>query len=192
MNQGMKLSTWAKSKGIGYRAAYNQLKSGVFPCPFEQLATGTYVVYPENTKSGNTVIYCRVSSHDQKADLARQLDRVRSFCAVKGWTVFKEVTEVASGLNDHRKGLLSILSDATVTRVVVEHRDRLARFGVASLASSLAAAGRQVVAINETEQKDDLVQDFVDVVTSMCARIYGKRSAKNKAKKMLDAAKEEA
>ena len=71
---------------------------------------------------------------------------------------------------------------------MVEHRDRLARFGVEYLEAALGAQGREVLVVEAGEQKLDLVQDFVDVVTSMCARIYGRRAAKNRARRALAAA----
>src|SRR5262244_1636893 len=72
--------------------------------------------------------------------------------------------------------------------IVVEHRDRLARFGSESIAAALAACGRKLVVVDETEMKDDLVQDMVDVLTWFCARLYGRRAAKNRAAKALAAA----
>ena len=71
-----------------------------------------------------------------------------------------------------------------------EHRDRLARFGVEYIEAALQAQGRSLVVAEAGEQKLDLVQDFIDVVTSMCARIYGRRAASNRAKKALAAAAE--
>ena len=73
----------------------------------------------------------------------------------------------------------------------MEYADRLARFGVPYIEAALESAGRKLHVMNKTESKADLVQDFIDVVTSMCARIYGKRSAKNKAKRALEAVNED-
>jgi len=100
------------------------------------------------------------------------------------------MTDIGSGLNGRRKGILKLLADQTATHIVVEHRDRLARFGSEMIAAALEASGRQIVVVNQTEFKDDLVQDFVDVVTCLCARIYGRRAAKNRAEKALKAASE--
>ena len=135
-------------------------------------------------------LYARVSSHDQKADLQRQLQRLRDYCASKGLIIAGESAEIGSGLNGDRKGLLKLLSKPTGD-LVVEHRDRLARFGVQYIEAALEARSRRLVVINATEDKHELVQDFVDVVTCMCARIYGKRSAANKAAKALAATKED-
>jgi putative resolvase len=137
-----------------------------------------------------TVLYARVSSSDQKADCARQADRLRALAAAHGWANVEVVTEIGSGLNGHRKQLVRLLSDPTVRRIVVEHRDRLARFGVEYIEAAMTAQGRTLVFAEAGEQKLDIVQDFVDAVTSMCARIYGQRAAKNRARRALAAAAE--
>lgn len=188
---GVKLSNWAKQNGLTYKGAYRLYRAGQLPHHVEQLPTGTLIVYPEQVATAKVALYGRVSSHDQKADLERQMDRLRQYAAAQGMTVVVEQQEIGSGLNGRRKKLLSLLSDKTITTLVVEHRDRLARFGVEYIEAALSCAGKQLVVLNETEKTDDLVQDFVDVVTSMCARIYGRRSAKNRAKRALEAAGED-
>jgi putative resolvase len=75
-----------------------------------------------------------------------------------------------------------------VTTVVVEHKDRLGRMNVELVEAVLSAAGRRLVLLDEGEVEDDLVQDVVDLLTSFCARLYGRRSAKNRARKALEAA----
>jgi putative resolvase len=72
----------------------------------------------------------------------------------------------------------------------VEHKDRLARFGVEFIEATLRSSGRRLIVVEETEGTADLWQDFTDVVTSMCARIYGKRGSKNRAKKAMEALNE--
>ena len=187
----MKLSEWAKKNGLSYRTAWRLFKAGSLPCRSEQLKTGTILVHPEKVMATKIVLYGRVSSHDQKEDLDRQMQRLRNFCAAQGWTVTSEATEIGSGLNGCRKILLRLLRDASISHIVVEHRDRLARFGSEMVEATLSSGHRNLVIMNETECKDDLVQDFVDVVTSMCARIYGRRSAKNRAQRALKAANED-
>lgn len=147
------------------------------------------VCLEEPTLTGRTILYVRVSSADQKSDMQRQAERLRTLAASRGWANVEVLSEIGSGLNGHRKRLLAVLRDKAVSRIVVEHRDRLARFGVEYLESVLAAQGRELVIAEAGEQKLDIFQDFVDVVTSMCARIYGRRAAKNRAKAALEAAK---
>lgn len=71
--------------------------------------------------------------------------------------------------------------------IVVEHRDRLARFGVEHLQAALAASGRRIVIAEDGETADDLVRDMIEVLTSMCARLYGRRGARNRAMRAVTA-----
>lgn len=135
-------------------------------------------------------MYARVSSHDQKNDLERQLGRLKDYAAAQGWSVIKEVKEIGSGLNGKRQKIMRLLNDKNISGIVVEHKDRLSRFGSEMIKAALQSSGRQLYVVNETESKEDLVQDFADVVTSMCAKIYGRRSAKNRAKRALKAVSE--
>ena len=100
------------------------------PVPCRQTATGTILVdAPSESHSRSVALYARVSSHDQRAELDRQLARLSMYAAERGFTVVDVVGEVGSGLNGKRKKLLCLLSDARIGVVVVEHRDRFARFG---------------------------------------------------------------
>jgi putative resolvase len=73
--------------------------------------------------------------------------------------------------------------------IVVEHRDRVARFGVEHLEAALSAQSRRIVVADPGESTDDLVRDMIEVLTSMCARLYGRRGARNRAMRALTAAK---
>ena len=188
---GMKLSTWAKEQGISYQAAWRMYRDGKLPVPVEQLQTGTIIVKPPKEEPAGVAVYARVSSSDQRSDLDGQVARVVAFVTHKGWPVVRTVTEVGSGLNGHRPELMKVLADPSVAIVAVEHRDRLMRFGAEYVESALAAQGRRLVVVDPGETKDDLVQDMIDVLTSMCARLYGRRSARNRAERALKAAGEE-
>lgn len=100
------------------------------------------------------------------------------------------VVEVGSGLNGKRPKLRRILSDPSVSVVIVEHRDRLARFGVEHLEAALSAQGRRIVVADQGETVDDLVRDMIEVLTSMCAGLYGRRGARNRAMRAVTAAKQ--
>jgi len=185
----MKLSAWAKKNGLTYKAAWRLFKTGQLPVPAIQLKTGTILVseLPDSLPA-RAALYARVSSHDQKNDAERQMERLRTFAAAKGLPVAEEIIEIGSGLNGRRKKLLKLLADPTITVIVVEHRDRLARFGVELIAAALEASKRQILVMNESECVDDIVQDMTDVMTSFCARLYGKRGARNRALSALKAA----
>jgi len=184
----MKLSEWARKNNISYKTAWRWFHKGQLPVRAKQLETGTILVFedePEVTDE-NVTIYCRVSSHDQKEDLACQVERLKSFASAKGWIVKEVITEIGSGLNGKRPKLIKILSDSKTKIVLVEHKDRLVRFGFEYLESALKAQNRKIVVVDQEEQNLDIWQDFVDIVTSMCARIYGKRGARNRAKKAIE------
>jgi putative resolvase len=118
--------------------------------PARQLPTGTILVDPIAATSGKAVAYCRVSSADQRADLERQAGRVAEECGRRGIVLTATVTEIGSGLNGNRVKLRKLLADPTVSTIVVEHRDRLARFGVEHLEAALSAAGRRIVVLART------------------------------------------
>ena len=184
----IRLTEWARQQGIHYRTALRWLAAGKLPVKVVSTPTGRLLVEVEPVTGEAVVLYGRVSSSDQRADLDRQMERLRLAAAAMGFLVDREVAEVGSGLNGARKGLLRLLAEPAVRTIMVEHRDRLARFGTEYLAAALAAQGRRLVVLNQTEERLDLVADFVDVVTSMCARIYGQRSAKNRARAAVAAA----
>lgn len=158
--------------------------------PAIQTPTGTILVQEPVTVSDKAVLYARVSSSDQKADLAAQLQRLQAYAAARGLQVAQEVSEVASGLNGKRPKLIKLLGDATLGTIVVEHRDRLSRFGFEFIEASLAAQGRRIEVLNQTEVTDDLVRDMLEVLTSFCARLYGRRGARNKARAAVEAARD--
>lgn len=186
----MKLSEWAKKQGVSYRTAWNWFRQGKLPVPAKQLPTGTIIVQDESDDEGVTVIYARVSSHDQRPHLDGQITRCLEYANAQGLSVSQTVTEVGSGLNGHRKKLMRLLADPKVRTVIVEHRDRLMRFGAEYVEAALAARGARLRVVDESELQDDLVQDMIAVLTSFCARLYGRRSAKNRAKKLIAACKE--
>jgi putative resolvase len=130
-----------------------------------------------------------VSSHDQCADLDRQVARLTGWASEQELMVAQVVCEVGSGLTGKRPRLRRILSDPDAKVIVVEHRDRLARFGVEHLEAALAAQGRRIVVADPGESTDDLVRDMIEVLTSMCARLCG--CARNRAICAMTATKHE-
>lgn len=179
----MKLSNYAKKIGIGYRTAWNMYKAGKIPNAYF-LPTGTIIVPDEKKVSnGLTAVYARVSSSENKNNLLSQSKRVQDFCSAKGWVVSFVIEECASGLNDNRKKLKKLLLNKLVSRIVVEHKDRLTRFGFNYIKDLW---GGELIVINEvTEDEKDLMQDFVSLVTSFTARLYGRRRSKRATEKLI-------
>jgi len=185
----MKLSAWAKANGLTYKTAWRMWRDGRLPIPAEQLPTGTVIVHPPQAPAvGSAAIYARVPSADQQGDLERQLGRLAEYASREHLSVIRSVSEIGSGLNGHRAEVLRLLADPAVRTIVVEHRDRLARFGCEYIEAALAACGRKLVVVDQSERTDDLVPDMVDVLTAFCTRLYGRRGAKNRAAKALAAA----
>lgn len=191
----MKLSDWAAQQGVHYQTAWRWWKRGTLPVPARQLPSGTILVdvpAAAPPTRGRLVVYARVSSHDQRADLDRQVARAVGWASEQHLAVDQVVTEVGSGLNGRRPRLARLLADAQVATIVVEHRDRLARVGVEHLEAALAAHGRRLLVADPEETTDDLVRDMIEVLTSFCARLYGRRGARNRALRALTAAKRSA
>jgi hypothetical protein len=112
-------------------------------CPGRALATGTVLVHPPQAPSVEAAaLYARVSSADQKSDLERQLGRLADYASREKLTVVRSVSEIGSGLNGHRAKVMRLLADASVRTIVVEHRDRLTRFGSEYIEAALSASGR--------------------------------------------------
>ena len=132
------------------------------------------------------MLYARVSSADQKEDLERQVERLKAFAQAQGWAEYEVVAEVGSGLNGRRRKLLRILKDPLVGYIVVEHRDRLSRFGFEVLEAALYASGKRLVVVEEGEVTDDLVRDILEILASACGRLCGRRSARSRARKALE------
>lgn len=91
-------------------------------------------------------------------------------------------------MNDRRRKLNKVLSDPTIGTIIVEHRDRLARMNAGLIESALNAQGRKLIVVDDTELDDDLVCDMTEVLTSFCARLYGRRAVKRKTDAALKAA----
>ncbi len=177
----MKLSQYAKQQGISYRTALRWFRAGAIKG--YQAPTGTIIVTegetPPATRPEQVAIYARVSSAEHQGQLERQVARLTEYCAARGYQVAQVVKEIASGASESRPKLLALLKDTAMTRIVVEHRDRLTHFGFYYLQTLLEAQGRQVEVVNLAENdKEDLIADLVALVYSFTARLYGQRRAK--------------
>ena len=186
----MKLSAYARKLGISYRTAWRWFKAGKLSG--YQVGSGTIIVTeptPEITPAASepkVAIYARVSATENKNNLEEQAKRLADYCAAKGYRVAAVVKEIGSGVNDTRPKLLKLLADPAIALIVVEHKDRLTRFGFNYIAQLLAVQGRKIEVINLAENgKEDLVQDLVSIVTSFCARLYGQRRSKRKTECIL-------
>ena len=179
----MKLSVYAREVGVSYRTAFRWFKNGKIQG--RQMDTGTILITepigapqtPE--RSVKVAIYTRVSAAENKDNLEGQANRLRDYCAAKGYPLAWMVKEIGSGVNDARPKLPKLLTDPNVSVIVVEHKDRLTRFGYNNLEQLLQMQDRQIEVFNLVENsKEDLIQDFVSIVSSFCARLFGQRRSR--------------
>ena len=127
-----------------------------------------------------------MSSAEQEPHLENQANRLWAHAGQNGIPLDEVVSEIASGLNDRRPKLRKLLGDPTVHTVIVEHRERLARFGVGMVDVMLQARGGALIVIDDAEAPGDLVRDMTEILTCFCARLYGKRSAANRARRAME------
>ncbi|EAI0963761.1 IS607 family transposase [Campylobacter coli] len=143
-----------------------------------------------NTDNLKTIAYARVSSHDQKDDLIRQVQVLELYCAKVGFN-YEIIQDLGSGMNYYKKGLtklLNLILEGQVKRLVLTHKDRLLRFGAELVFAICEAKEVEVIIINKGEEsvkfEEELAKDVLEIITVFSARLYGSRSKKNK--KLLD------
>lgn len=182
----MKLSEYAKQQGISYATALRWFHSGAIKG--YQAPSGTIIILQHEPAPvvQKVAVYARVSSSEHKANLERQAERLSHYCEVKGYRVTQVVKEIASGLNDNRPKLVTLLKDTSITKIIVEQKDRLTRFGANYIETLMETQGRTIEVVNVAENdKEDLLTDLAAVIYSFCARLYGQRRAKRKTESIV-------
>ena len=188
----MKLSTYAKKLGVSYKTAWRLWKQGNLDA--YQLPTGTVIVKDEleNKIPNKVCIYARVSSSENKDNLKRQSKQLEEYAIARGYQIYKVVEEIGSGVNDNRKKLTKLLKDKNYNKLIVEHKDRLTRFGFNYIQILFNQIGKEIEVVNEAENdKQDLMQDFISIITSFCAKLYGLRRSKRKTERIVKELKNE-
>lgn len=188
----MKLSKYAQKLGVSYRTVWRLWKTGRLDA--YQLPTGTIIVKEEikDKLPDKVCIYARVSSSENKDNLKKQAARLKEYSIARGYRIYKIIEEVGSGVNDNRKKLSQLLKDKNYNKIVVEHKDRLTRLGFNYIQILFNQLGKEIEVVNEaTNDKEDLRQDFISIITSFCARLYGLRRSKRKTEKIIKELKNE-
>lgn len=133
-----------------------------------------------------TIAYARVSSHDQKEDLNRQVQLLELYCSKHGYK-YEAIQDIGSGMNYYKKGLtklIDLILDNQVQRLILTHKDRLLRFGAELVFSICEAKNVEVIIINQGDEahsfEEELAKDVLEIITVFSARLYGSRSKKNK------------
>jgi predicted site-specific integrase-resolvase len=184
----MKLSAYAKQIGVRYETAWRWFKTGKIAG--YQIGSGTIIITeaeaPIIPAPERWAVYARVSAQENRPNLDSQAERLIAYCTAKGQPVHTVVKEVGSGVNDTRPRLHKLLADTAITVIVVEHKDRLTRFGFAYISTLLQMQGRRIEVVNPADTaRDDLVADLISIIYSFSARLYGQRRAKRKTERIV-------
>jgi putative resolvase len=185
----VRLKDWAAPQGIRYQTAWKWFRDGKLPVPAPLTPSGTILVQAPAAAGpslgGGLGVYARVSSHQQRADLDRQVYRLTRWATTARAPLVRVEAEVASDMTARRAQLRRLQADPAVQTVVV------APSGPAGADERRARRGgafgprRRLVVLDNGEVTDDLLRDMVQVLTSWCARLYGRRSARNRALKAV-------
>ena len=200
MNNLLSIGKASKLLGVTIQTLRNWDKQGLLK-PDELTKGGERIYKLETLKNINknikfnsdnlkTIAYARVSSHDQKDDLIRQVQILEQYCSKQGFN-YEVIQDLGSGINYYKKGLtklLNLILEGQVKRLVLTHKDRLLRFGAELVFSICEAKGVEVIIINKGDEnpkfEEELAKDVLEIITVFSARLYGARSKKNK--KLLD------
>jgi predicted site-specific integrase-resolvase len=177
---------------VHHVTAYRWFREGKLPVPARRVGR-LILVDPAATEppplgSNTAVVYARVSSAGQRADLDRQVARVTAWATGQHLAVSRVVTEVGSALNGHCKEFLALLRDPAVTTIVVEHRHRFVRFGAEYVEAALAAQGRRLLVVDPPEVDGDLVRDVTEILTSLRAHLYRRWDVADRVRRAVEAA----
>ena len=190
MKKYIKPSEYAKIYSMNQRTVTNNFHKGLIQGKQDEKTKTIYLLNPEYEEhqvalnEKRVILYARVSSSTNKASLNGQLERMRLYAYARGYKIIDEITEISSGLNDNRPKLNQLFKRTDFNILLCEHKDRLTRFGFGYIKSLFDRVGVTVEAINESckTKDEELVDDFVSIVTSFCNRIY----ERNRKKKTMD------
>lgn len=193
----IKLSEYAKIHSITYRTAWQYFKDGKINGSINSINRTILVPYEWEeevkivTNKPNVVIYSRVSSSENKDNLISQSYRLMDFGIKNNYNIVEIIKEIGSGVNDNRPKLNKILKQNNWDILLIEHKDRLTRFGFNYIENLLENQNKKIVVVNHSEELiHDLMEDLISIIYSFSARLYGLRRSKNKIKNIVDILKE--
>ena len=147
----------------------------------ELYGTTYYLDEDPSSEASMNVIYCRVSNTKQQADLKRQETILREYCVSNGIIPDKVISDIASGMNENRKGLqelIGLVKDGKVKTVYVSYKDRLTRFGFDYFVYLFNLFGTEIKVVNLTSEEDfqqELTQDFISILHHFSMKLYSNR-----------------
>jgi putative resolvase len=139
-----------------------------------------------------TVVYSRVSSAGQKADLTRQQAALREYCNQQGKVVTEWVHDIGSGLNYERKQFVRLMEKVEageVGEIIIAHKDRLVRFGYDWFVGFCQRQGTIITVMNAKalSPEEEVTQDLLSIIHSFSSRLYGLRKYKQQIQTMVEA-----
>ena len=184
-----KLSEYAKNNGIKYGTAYLHYQKGLIK-NIKILESGTILVGIDDDLTNNEnriAIYSRVSSNTMKENLHRQSERLENYAINNGYQIIHSIKEIASGMNDTRPKLQELLKKNDFDFLLVEHKDRLTRFGFNYIETLLNKDNKKIIVVNHKKNdNENLMEDLISIIYSFSARMYGRRKAKVKSKNIIE------
>lgn len=184
-----KLSEYAKNNGIKYGTAYLHYQKGLIK-NIKILESGTILVGIDDDSTNNEnriAIYSRVSSNAMKENLYRQAERLENYAINNGYQIIHSIKEIASGMNDTRPKLQELLKKNDFDFLLVEHKDRLTRFGFNYIETLLNKDNKKIIVVNHKKNdNENLMEDLISIIYSFSARMYGQRKAKVKSKNIIE------
>ena len=149
------------------------------------LGSQVLILDPESSDSDKSVcIYARVSTPKQKTDLENQIKFLRQYLVSKGLNPEYVYSDIASGMNEDRKGLNEMMSDiisGKISKVVISHKDRLTRFGFGYLKTIFSRYNTEIEIVNLEDEKsfqDELSEDLIAIIHHFSMKFHGKRKNK--------------
>lgn len=184
----VKLSEYAKMNALSYRAVWNRFKAGKMPnASINELGHILVEIDNDTIDSNKVAIYARVSSSENKDNLVAQVDRLTQYAIAKGYQIVTTYAEVGSGVNDKRPKLEKLLTEQNYSKIIVEHKDRLTRFGFNYIETLLKNRGKEIEVVNlSTNDESNLMEDLISIIYSFSARMYGLRRSTRKTEKIIE------
>ena len=138
------------------------------------------------------VVYSRVSSAGQKADLERQQEALREYCRKQGKAVDAWLQDIGSGLNYERKQfvrLMDMVEAGEVGEIIIAHKDRLVRFGYEWFEGLCERHDAVITVMNAKtlSPEEEVTQDLLSIIHSFSSRLYGLRKYKREIRAMVEA-----
>lgn len=184
----VKLSEYAKINALSYRAVWNRYKAGRIPnASMNELGHIVVEIDQDKVDANKVAIYARVSSSENKDNLAAQVDRLTQYAIAKGYQIVSTYAEVGSGVNDKRPKLEKLLTENNYSKMIIEHKDRLTRVGFNYIETLLKNRGKEIEVVNlSTNDESNLMEDLISIIYSFSARMYGLRRSTRKTEKIIE------